>query len=134
MGKWILPKAFRAKLWRSGCVFSWGFLAPNFACGNHTGLVILCGVGKWLVREDPLQPATAIVVLSGNIPTRALEAAALYHEGYAKEIWLTHPDVHADALKELGITYPSGSLVQHTGTAQGGRSGKGHSRLGYTRS
>jgi uncharacterized SAM-binding protein YcdF (DUF218 family) len=72
-----------------------------------TGLVILCGVGKWLVREDPLQQATAIAVLSGNIPTRALEAAALYHEGYAKEIWLTHPDVHADALKELGITYPS---------------------------
>jgi uncharacterized SAM-binding protein YcdF (DUF218 family) len=72
-----------------------------------TGLVVLVGVGKWLVREDPLQPASAIVVLSGGLPTRALEAAALYHEGYAKEIWLTHPDVHADALKELGIHYPS---------------------------
>jgi uncharacterized SAM-binding protein YcdF (DUF218 family) len=70
-------------------------------------LVILFGVGKWLVREDPLQPATAIAVLSGNIPTRALEAAQLYREGYAKEIWLTHPDAHADALKEFGISYPS---------------------------
>lgn len=74
---------------------------------TSTGLVVLFGVGKWLVREDLLQPATAIVVLSGGLPTRALEAAALYHEGYAKEIWLTHPDVHADALKELGINYPS---------------------------
>ncbi|HUN63614.1 MAG TPA: YdcF family protein [Candidatus Sulfotelmatobacter sp.] len=72
-----------------------------------TGLVVVFGIGKWLVREDPLQPATAIVVLSGGLPTRALEAAALYHEGYAKEIWLTRPDAHADPLKELGINYPS---------------------------
>jgi uncharacterized SAM-binding protein YcdF (DUF218 family) len=72
-----------------------------------TSFVIVVSVGKWLVREDPLQPATAIVILSGNMPTRALEAAVLYHEGYAKEIWLTHPDDHADALKELGINYPS---------------------------
>jgi uncharacterized SAM-binding protein YcdF (DUF218 family) len=72
-----------------------------------TGLVVLVGVGKWLVREDPLQPATAIVVLSGSWPTRGLEAAALYHEGYAKEIWLTRPDAHDEALKELGMNYPS---------------------------
>lgn len=84
-----------------------GIFGALILLASTTGLVILFGVGKWLVREDPLKPATAIAVLSGNIPTRALEAAALYHEGYAKEIWLTHPDVHADALKELGITYPS---------------------------
>jgi uncharacterized SAM-binding protein YcdF (DUF218 family) len=71
-----------------------------------TGLVILLGAGKWLVREDPLEQATAIAVLSGNIPTRALEAARLYHEGYAKEIWLTHPRAHADVLNVLGIYYP----------------------------
>ena len=70
-------------------------------------LVGLLGVGKWLVREDPLQSATAIAVLSGNIPTRALEAAQLYRQGYAKEIWLTHPGLHTDALKVLGISYPS---------------------------
>lgn len=68
---------------------------------------IFFGVGKWLVREDALQPASSIAVLSGGIPTRALEAAALYQEGYAKEIWLTHPDVHDDSLKEFGITFPS---------------------------
>jgi hypothetical protein len=36
-----------------------------------------------------------------------LEAAWLYRDGYAKEIWLTHPGVPADSLKELGIQYPS---------------------------
>jgi uncharacterized SAM-binding protein YcdF (DUF218 family) len=68
--------------------------------------VILLGAGKWLVREDSLEQATAIAVLSGNIPTRALEAARLYHDGYAKEIWLTHPRAHADVLNVLGIYYP----------------------------
>jgi uncharacterized SAM-binding protein YcdF (DUF218 family) len=72
-----------------------------------TGSAVFFGVGKWLVREDSLQQASAIAVLSGGIPTRAMEAAALYRQGYAKEIWLTHPDTHADALKELGISYPS---------------------------
>jgi uncharacterized SAM-binding protein YcdF (DUF218 family) len=65
------------------------------------------GVGHWLVKEDPLQKADAIAVLSGNIPVRALEAAALYHEGYAAEIWLTHPGARADALSEFGLRYPS---------------------------
>ena len=50
-------------------------------------------VGHWLVREDPIHNATAIAVLTGNMPVRALEAAELYQHGYAKEIWLTHPDL-----------------------------------------
>ena len=87
-------------------LFFWIFGALTFL-GTTTGLAFLLGVGEWLVREDPLQPATAIAVLSGNIPIRALEAARLYHQGYAKEIWLTHPGAHADALKVLGIAYPS---------------------------
>jgi uncharacterized SAM-binding protein YcdF (DUF218 family) len=71
------------------------------------GLVVFFDIGKWLVRQDPLQQSKAIAVLSGGVPTRAIEAAALYHEGYGKEIWLTHPDVHNDALTRLGITVPS---------------------------
>ena len=46
-------------------------------------------VGKWLVVEDPLEHAQAIVVLSGRMPMRALEAAKLYNAGYAPEVWLT---------------------------------------------
>ena len=71
--------------------FFLGIFGALILLAATTGIVILRGVGKWLVRKDPLQQATAIAVLSGNIPTRALEAAALYHEGDAKEIWLTHP-------------------------------------------
>jgi uncharacterized SAM-binding protein YcdF (DUF218 family) len=65
------------------------------------------GIGHWLVKEDPLRKADAIVVLSGNFPTRAMEAAKLYHEGYAKEIWLTHPGTRSDPMKQFGVRYPS---------------------------
>lgn len=69
-------------------------------------LLLLLSVGRWLVHEDPLQKADAIVVLSGNFPMRAMEAAALYRSGYGREIWLTRPSSHPEVLKELGIQYP----------------------------
>jgi uncharacterized SAM-binding protein YcdF (DUF218 family) len=70
------------------------------------GFVLMMGVGHWLVKEDSLQKANAIAVLSGNFPARAMEAASLYRSGYAGEIWLTHPGPQSDALAEMGIHYP----------------------------
>jgi uncharacterized SAM-binding protein YcdF (DUF218 family) len=71
------------------------------------GLAFMLGVGHWLVKEDALQKANAIAVLSGNFPTRALEAASLYRKGYAGEIWLTRTGEQSQELVELGIHYPS---------------------------
>lgn len=70
-------------------------------------LFILClfGVGRWLVVEDPLGKARAIAVLSGGMPLRAMEAAKLYREGYAPEIWLTHSAEPAATLGEMGIPF-----------------------------
>jgi uncharacterized SAM-binding protein YcdF (DUF218 family) len=87
-------------------VFLW-ILTFTLLLGASASLVVLLDLGNWLVREDPMRPAAAIAVLSGNVPVRAIEAAELYRAGYAKEIWLTHPGEHADPLKELGISYPS---------------------------
>jgi len=70
------------------------------------GLALMLSVGHWLVKEDSLQKANAIAVLSGNFPARALEAAALYRNGYAGEIWLTHPGAQPEALAKMGIHYP----------------------------
>src|SRR6202023_3664833 len=67
----------------------------------------LLSVGNWLVKEDPIQKATAIAVLTGSLPARALEAAELYRHGYAKELWLTHPGDKERPLKDLGIHCPS---------------------------
>jgi uncharacterized SAM-binding protein YcdF (DUF218 family) len=70
------------------------------------GFALMLGVGHWVVKEDSLQKAYAIVVLSGNFPARALEAASLYRSGYAGEIWLTHPGAQSEALAEMGIHFP----------------------------
>jgi uncharacterized SAM-binding protein YcdF (DUF218 family) len=73
--------------------------------GLVLALVILFGVGRWLVVEDPLAKARAIVVLSGAMPVRAIEAAKLYREGYAPEIWLTHSTEPAETLEDMGIPF-----------------------------
>jgi hypothetical protein len=44
------------------------------------------GAGRWLVREEILSSADAIVVLSGIMPYRAAEAARLFQMGKAPEV------------------------------------------------
>src|SRR5256884_1004956 len=73
--------------------------------GLLLAVVIFFGVGRWLVVEDPLVKARAIVVLSGAMPLRAIEAAKLYREGYAPEIWLTHSSEPGEMLEEMGIPF-----------------------------
>jgi uncharacterized SAM-binding protein YcdF (DUF218 family) len=73
--------------------------------GLVLALVIFFGVGRWLVVEDPLVKARAIVVLSGAMPSRAIEAAKLYREEYAPEVWLTHSTEPGQTLEEMGIPF-----------------------------
>src|SRR5437660_8870367 len=86
-------------------------------------LVIFFGVGRWLVAEDQLGKARAIVVLSGAMPLRAIEAAKLYREGYAPEIWLTHSSEPRETLEEMGIPfvgedYYDTRVLMHEGVPQ----------------
>jgi uncharacterized SAM-binding protein YcdF (DUF218 family) len=68
-------------------------------------LAAFFGVGRWLVVEDPLAKARAIAVLSGRMPVRAIEAAKLYRQGYASEVWLTRSAEPGESLKALGLAY-----------------------------
>src|SRR6266404_5271306 len=68
-------------------------------------LIILLGVGRWLVVEDPLEKAQAIGVLSGRMPMRAQEAARLYNAGYAPQVWLTRAVEPTASLQEMHIAY-----------------------------
>jgi uncharacterized SAM-binding protein YcdF (DUF218 family) len=63
-------------------------------------------LGYWLVVADPLEPARAIVVLGGRLPFRAIEAASIYRQGWAPEVWLTKVASTAEdlALSRLGVT------------------------------
>lgn len=68
-------------------------------------LLVFLNVGRWLVVDDPLQKATAIVVLSGRMPERALEAARIYHQGYAPRVWLTHSAEPGATLAKMALHY-----------------------------
>ena len=63
------------------------------------------GMGRWLVREDPLARADVIFVLSGGLPARAEEAAKIFRMGYASEVWVSRPVNPVDELQRLGIRY-----------------------------
>ena len=62
-------------------------------------------VGSWLVVEDPLVHADVIVVLSGRLPERAIEAARVYKAGYADQVWISPPVSPVDELKAMKISY-----------------------------
>jgi uncharacterized SAM-binding protein YcdF (DUF218 family) len=84
---------------------TWRLLFAVGGGGLLLTAVVFFGVGRWLVVEDPLVKAHAIVVLSGAMPLRAVEAAKLYREGYAPEIWLTHSAEPGETLEEMGISF-----------------------------
>jgi len=63
------------------------------------------GVGQWLVVQDALEPAQAIVVLSGRMPVRAREAAEIYQQGFAAQVWITRPVSPEEELRQMGIGY-----------------------------
>ena len=70
-----------------------------------TAFWALRNVGRWLVVDDSLEPARAIVVLSGLTPYRAMEAAEIYRQGWAREVWLFTDDPRGadEAFSRLGI-------------------------------
>jgi uncharacterized SAM-binding protein YcdF (DUF218 family) len=80
-----------------------GALAVAAAVALHVPLLRL--VGGWLVVDDPLSPADAIVVLAGGTPGREIEAAALYRRGLAPRVVLSRPVTPPNhlALMKLGI-------------------------------
>jgi uncharacterized SAM-binding protein YcdF (DUF218 family) len=87
-------------------------------------MVLLLHVGRWLVVEDPVEKANAIVVLSGGLPWRTLEAARLYQAGWAPQVWLTHPNEPTAALATLDIDDPgedalSVRVLQRSGVSPG---------------
>jgi uncharacterized SAM-binding protein YcdF (DUF218 family) len=79
--------------------------ASTSAAALFVVLLVFLNVGRWLVREDPLQKATAIAVLSGRMPERALEAVRIYKHGYASRVWLTHSTEPGATLAQLSVHY-----------------------------
>jgi uncharacterized SAM-binding protein YcdF (DUF218 family) len=64
--------------------------------------------GTSLVIDEPLEHSRAIVVFGGAAPFRSMEAATLYKQGWAPEVWVTTGRQRADdvTLARLGIERP----------------------------
>ena len=87
-----------------------------------TGLIALAVIGityrpllrrvaTFLMVEDPLEPAAAIVLLGGELPFRAFEAARLFQAGWAPQIVLVRGhgarrQAARQALQELNLDLP----------------------------
>jgi uncharacterized SAM-binding protein YcdF (DUF218 family) len=73
------------------------------------GALTLPRLGAWLVVEDPLQKADAIIVLGGTLYERPLEAVELYKDGWAPRVFLIRElsDWGEALLKERGIPHTS---------------------------
>ena len=85
------------------------------------GYIILRGAGAYLIIADELQPAQAIVMLSGGDDTRMKEALSLYNDNFGNVIILTETGrqlKNYDALysndiriKLLNNGVPSGNIL-----------------------
>src|SRR6266404_3248398 len=90
----------RNRALRYAAVLVAGFILAGFAY-----VPILREIGSFLIVEDSLQPAAAIVALGGQAPFRQIEAAKLYHAGWAPQVFVVREGAsdEAEALRELGV-------------------------------
>lgn len=66
---------------------------------------VLESLGSFLITEDPLQKAAAIIALRGQVPFRDLEAAKYFREGLAPVVILVPSKAREEGLemKRLGV-------------------------------
>lgn len=85
-----------------------GFLLAmilGIASLSATSVFLFRQAGAWLIVQDPLAPARAIVVLSGSMPSRAREAARIYQQSFSAQVWISPGLPPARELEALGIAY-----------------------------
>src|SRR5574337_1706928 len=99
-----------------GRLIRWLIVLPFLGLLLYVGHpFLLRAMGRYLITEDRLQKAGAIVVLAGDGGVaRTLEAVRLYQDGYAPRIVLTHQRLLKgyEALARLGITAPEERDIQ----------------------
>lgn len=77
------------------------------------GLFAVFNVVDWLRGNEKPVPAKAIMILAGP-PSRALYAADLYKQGYAKDIYVTRPErePYFRLTDDLGVYFPRTEKMQ----------------------
>jgi uncharacterized SAM-binding protein YcdF (DUF218 family) len=100
------------------------------------GALTLPRLGAWLVVEDPLQKADAIIVLGGTMYDRPLEAVDVHNAGWAPRIYLFREiadfgetelvargvqylraiDIQVDVLRRLGVEPQAITVLNEAGS------------------
>ena len=83
----------------------WLILGGIFIVLVAATMAVFFTIGRWLVVQDPLVHADVLVVLSGSLPERAVEAARLFRAGYADQVWISAPASPEQALKAMKISF-----------------------------
>lgn len=73
---------------------------------------ILLSIGNYLIKEDPLEQADAMFVLSGRPFDRSMAAMDIFFQGYADKIVCLGSTVPQD-LMALGYNYKESELIEH---------------------
>ncbi len=100
-----MPNEHRYTSRHAGLVVSIAFVFTVLGLVYIGHPFLLQGLGGYLVVDDPLERASAIVVMGGEIPFRAMEAAELYKSKWAPKIILARGKRGDEyyALRSLGI-------------------------------
>ncbi len=69
------------------------------------GIFAVRNLGHWLIKQDALEHADAVVVLSGALPYRAEGAAEIFNQGYAPDVWISLAAGPQKQLQEMGIHF-----------------------------
>jgi uncharacterized SAM-binding protein YcdF (DUF218 family) len=82
-----------------------GVLLAGVALVAFGHVAILREIGAFLIVEDSLRPAAAIIALGGEPPFREMEAARLYREGWASRVIVVRGARNEEwkAFRDMGI-------------------------------
>ncbi len=84
-------------------------LVMLFAFFIFASVFLMPNLGQWLVALDELQESDMIVVLTGSVPDRILQAVDIYNERYSGKIVLVDSYmVDYDIFVERGVEIPPG--------------------------
>ena len=95
----------KTEFFRSRKLWCGGVLLVGVALVAFAHVTILREVASFLIIEDSLEPAAAIVALGGEPPFREMEAARLYRAGWAPRVVIVRGARREDlkALQNMGI-------------------------------
>ena len=93
------------EIWKGRKVRWAGALLAGVALVAFAHAAILREIGAFLIFEDSLRPAAAIIALGGGPPFREMEAARLYGDGWASRVVVVRGARREEskAFQDLGI-------------------------------